>query len=200
MVRGEQVQTPPRTALSLLALSLNFVRAAKHTRQVTRLNEWRKPLSDFQALNVDASFSVEDGLGACGAVVRDHNGGFIGASTARMEHVPDVVSAEAEAMRQGLIFLQSLGCSKVSIQSDSIIVVEALNNNEGYSLVAAPILDDCRILLKEFGKVYINFCNRESNCVAHELASFGRCNPPTVWSDTPPSFLLKFLADDVSIF
>jgi hypothetical protein len=85
--------------------------------------------------------------------VRDHNGGFIGASTARMEHVSDVVSAEAEAMRQGLLFIQGLGCSKVYIQTDNLTVVEALTKNEGYSLVAAPILNDCRNLLKEFGKV-----------------------------------------------
>ena len=152
-----------------------------------------RPLYGCLALNVDASFSVEDGLGACGAVVRDHNGGFIGACTTPMEHVPDVVSAEADAMRQGLLFLQSLGCSKVLIQSDDVIVVDALKNNEGHSLVAAPILNDCRVLLEEFGNIYLDFFNRESNCVAHELASFGRGNPPTVWSDNPLNFLLKFL-------
>ena len=70
-------------------------------------------MSDFQALNVDASFSVEDGLGACGAVVRDHNGGFIGACTTPMEHVPDVICAKAEAIRQGLLFLQRRFCHNI---------------------------------------------------------------------------------------
>lgn len=77
--------------------------------------------------------------------------------------------------------------------------MEALNKNEGYGLVAAPILNACRSLLKEFGKVIIEHCIRKTNMVAHELASFRACNPPAVWSDTPSNFIHKLLADDVSL-
>src|SRR4051812_13762935 len=96
-------------------------------------------------------------------------------------------SGRSRSNEAGLFFIRSLGCTKIHIQTDSLIVAEALNKNEGYSLVAAPILNECRSLLKDFGKVYIEHCNRESNTVAHELASFERNNPPSVWLDTPPS-------------
>ena len=85
------------------------------------------------------------------------------------------------------------------IQSDSIIVIDSLKLNEGYILVASPILDDCRSLLQDFGKVIIKHCFRETNMVAHELASYGRGNPPTMWSDALPTFILNALANDVSL-
>ena len=51
-------------------------------------------------LNVDAAFSEEENTGACGAIIRDSSGMFVGAATAKLEHVADVVSAEAAAWCQ----------------------------------------------------------------------------------------------------
>ena len=64
--------------------------------------------------------------------------------------------------------------------------------------LSAPILDDCRHL-QDFGKVIIEHCFRETNMIAQELASYGRGNPPTVWSDALPTFILNALANDVSL-
>lgn len=71
------------------------------------------------------------------------------------------------------------------VRMDNITVVEALKLNEGHTMVAAPVLENCRNTLKEFGKVTIEHCNRESNVVSHELATWGRLNPPSVWVDDP---------------
>ena len=51
------------------------------------MNNWRKPLTGQLALNVDASFVEEDYSGSCGAIIRDHRGMFIAASTSKLEHV-----------------------------------------------------------------------------------------------------------------
>lgn len=198
MAKGEQVQNPFRTSMAIRALSLNYVRAVSKPNPVDRQKTWKRVQTGMQILNVDAAFTAEDHTGACGMVVRDHDGGFIAAATTQMTHVADVISAEAEAMRQGIMFIRGLGCDKIMIQSDSLIVTDALKLNEGYTLVAAPILDDCRSLLQDFGKVTIEHCFRETNMVAHFLASYGRSNPSTVWLDTPPSFILNALANDVS--
>jgi hypothetical protein len=66
-------------------------------------------------------------------------------------------------------------------------------------MVAAPILDECRSLLHDFGMVLIEHCNHESNMVAHALAQFGRDDPPNLWLDSPPVFISELLADDVSV-
>ena len=160
-VRGETVHSPEQTAMSIRALSLNFVRAAGKPKERPRLNKWPVVLSSQQVLNVDASFHVEDHTGGCGAVVRDTRGKFIGASTAYLMQIPDVVSAEAAALLEGIKLLQSLGCNNVMPRMDNIVVVDALRMNEGHAMVAAPVLEECRFLLREFGKVTIEHCNRE---------------------------------------
>ena len=59
-------------------------------------------------MNVDAAFVVEDHSGSCGAVIRDHLGAFVGASTAKLEHTVDIVSAEVAALVEGLKLAASL--------------------------------------------------------------------------------------------
>lgn len=162
------------------------------------MNNWRKPLTGQLALNVDASFFEDDYSGSCGAIIRDHRGMFIAASTSKLEHVPDIISAEAAALVEGLKLALNIGCNSIYIQMDNLVIVEALKQNTGYSMVAAPILDECRSFLEEFGKVPIEHCNRESNLVAHVLAQQGRVDPPMVWLDAPPGFISSFLADDVT--
>lgn len=78
-------------------------------------------------------------------------------------------------------------------------MVEALQNNEGHSMVAAPILEDCRDILRDFGKVVVEHCFRDLNVVAHELARWGSSNNPEIWLDIPPDFILRPLAVDVTL-
>ena len=151
------------------------------------------------ALNVDAAFSENEHTGSCGAIVRDSGGMFVAASTSILEHVVDIVSAESAALVEGLKLALNIGCNSILVQMDNLVVVEALNLNTGYSMISAPILDECRSLLSDFGKVSLEHCNRESNVVAHELAEWGRVNTPSLWVDVPPVTIAKFLADDVSI-
>jgi hypothetical protein len=85
-------------------------------------------------------------------------------------------------------------------------VVEALNSNGAISSAGAPIIEDCQDLVKDIvqhcyreSKALFRKKNRESNKVAHELASFAWDNPPAVWLDIPPGFLLPLIVDDVTI-
>lgn len=188
-VRGEQVQTPLRSALAIHALALNFTRAAGKQTTEPRWNTWPIILAAQQVLNLDASFFEDLHSGSCGAIVRDHRCNFIAASTSQLEHVADDVSAEAAALLEGLKSLQSMGCHNVFVRMDNSIMVHAIRLNEGHSMVVAPVLDDCCELLRESGKVTIEHCNRELNVVAHELAEWGHANGPFVWVDAPPIFV-----------
>ena len=135
---------------------------------------------------------------ACGAVVRDSTGLFTRASTSKSEHVADIVSAEAAALAEGLKLAQSIDCNFILVQVDNLVVVEALKSNTVFSMVA-PVLDECRQLIKEFGKLFLKHCNRESNMVAHVLPTKGRLDPPFMRLDRPPDFISEFLANDISV-
>lgn len=119
------MQIPVRTGPAIQALALNYVRAARNPVSNPRTNRWKKPLAGQQALNVEASFSEEDHSDSCGAIIRDHKGMFIGASTAKLEHVADVVSAEATALMEGLKLALSFGCNSFRVQMDNLVVIEA---------------------------------------------------------------------------
>ena len=106
---------------------------------------------------------------------------FVGAATAKLEHVADVVSAKAATL------------------VDNLVIVDAIQQNIGHSMIDAPILDVCRTLLHDFGKALLEHCNRESNMVAHALAHNGRVDPPNLWLGAPPDSISALLADDVSV-
>ena len=157
-----------------------------------------RPPTNFLVLNVDASYLEDDHTGACGAIIKDVGGMFVAVSTAKILHVADIVSAESAVLVEGLKLAISIGCNVVFVQMDNLVVVEALNHNARHSMIATPILDECRSLLGEFGKVSIEHCIRELNQVAHVLALKGQDDPPTVWLDSPPPFIISLLADDAS--
>jgi hypothetical protein len=115
--------------------------------------------------------------------------------------VADVMTAEAYAFREGLLLAQYMGCNRFTIQSDNTEVVETMNDG-GFSATAAiAIFYDCNLLVSGFSKVNFEYCPREANIVAHELAkssfqSSSSCN----WDDDPPRFILPLMINDVNVF
>jgi hypothetical protein len=71
----------------------------------------------------------------------------------------------------------------------------------GFSATTSKtIYDDYNILWSDFDNVSIEYCNREANQVAHDLAknSFISRNSCT-WVNEPPSFIISKLANDVIV-
>lgn len=66
-VNGEESQTVERSASAIQALALNYTRAGSTVAHPTKQLRWIKPPQGMQKLNVDASYSYEDGTGACRA-------------------------------------------------------------------------------------------------------------------------------------
>ena len=197
-MRGEDFASPVRTAVAVAALSPNYARGAQ-TKMTPKVNNWPGFFAGQIVINVDASFREGDYAGSCGVVIRDYRGNFMSAATATLDYVPDVETAEAAAILEGMKLAKETGCHNVIVRSDNITVVEALKLNGGYSMMAAPVLDECRSYLEDFGKLTIEHCIRESNNVAHELACWGGANNPSRWVHDPPGFIVNLLADDVAI-
>jgi hypothetical protein len=78
--------------------------------------------------------------------------------------------AEAYAFREGLSLAQHIGIQNFTSQTDCAQMVQTMKDGGFSATSAAAIYDDCNILWSGFGKVLIEFCNREANQVAHELA------------------------------
>ena len=61
-----------------------------------------------------------------GAVLHDEKVGFLAASNSKLEHVADACTAEAFALRAGLLLASDLGCNKIIVNSDCMQLVEVM--------------------------------------------------------------------------
>ena len=66
----------------------------------------------------------------------DSSGIFVGAAMAKLEHVADVVSAEAAVLMEGRLKLAStIGANSILVQMDNLVTVEAIQQNTGHSTI-----------------------------------------------------------------
>ena len=63
---------------------------------------WSKPQEHWIKVNTDASFVASSSSGAGGVVVRDADGRLLPAAARRFLHIPDTLTGEAIAARDGL--------------------------------------------------------------------------------------------------
>ncbi|XBJ07832.1 hypothetical protein VPH35_013286 [Triticum aestivum] len=142
--------------------------------------------------DVDAVFHADALQGAVGAALRDYKGGFIAASNERLEHVVDAGTAEAYALRHGILLAQQMGISKLIVELDCLEVINTMNRGFTASCAAA-IYSDSLVLTIGYTSVSFVHCPRETNSVAHVLARQVVSALPWVWIDEPPAFIVKGL-------
>jgi hypothetical protein len=111
---------------------LKFSRSCKINSGIRR-HGWEKPPEGFVKLNIDAAFSIDSLSGATEAAIRDDHGIFIAGSCCGLPHVADAASAEARALRDGLILAGQVGCNKLVINSDCMKVIETMHNEGNFA-------------------------------------------------------------------
>lgn len=77
-------------------------------------------------MNTDASF-FGDGSGAVGVVLRNTSGEAIAGEYCLFENVLSAATAEALALLTGLKLLEFVGCNNVTIEADSLELIQACN-------------------------------------------------------------------------
>ena len=102
----------------------------------------------------------------------------------------------------GLRLAEGLGCTSITVESDSIEVVEAVINPDDYRGIGAVIIDDCRELLMTLGRATLHYCPQhcpqEANQAAHELARRGATHGPgEAWFEDVPNFLSSVLQNNL---
>jgi ribonuclease HI len=197
--RTHNEQVPPmfKCKMSILTIASNSSKVL--ARPSTPCQEWSRPPSRIIKVNVDGSFHPDVHAGSTGAVLRDHDGRFVAASSSFLPNIASVAVAEAMAMREGLRLKNHMGCNNIQVESDSMETVEACTGEATWWNESSAIFADCVDLIALIGGVQIQFCPREANEVAHEIArdcfnSKISCN----WVDEPPCFIIPQLISDVT--
>lgn len=106
-----------------------------------------------------------------------------------------VLEAEARGVHETLNWIDVLNLQKISIESDSELVVKAVENEVQYYLEVGHSLDFCREKFKQRDDLSLSHIKKQANLVAHQLAR-GPCllNSSTEYL-SPPNFLLETLCN-----
>jgi hypothetical protein len=92
---------------------------------------WKKPDAGWNKVNTDASFVLSCSSGLCGAVIRDEEGNLLMAAAKRYTHIPNVLTAEALAARDGLLLALSSSYNAVILELDNLALVNLLRSVAG---------------------------------------------------------------------
>ena len=82
------------------------------------------------------------------------------------------MAGEAEACRMALLLASDLPWRAVEVESDSAVVVAALNRVSSSTVEVSRVIDDCIELMSNFDCCLFQHVRREANSVADRLAYF----------------------------
>ena len=116
-----------------------------------------------------------------------------------MNWCADALTAEALALRYGLLLAQKTGCNCIIVNSDNMEVIDIMKNG-GYSAgAAATVFDDCYFMACDFTLIRFEHCNREANKVADELARLAKFSKTRDWFEEPMNEIVNLLTTDVTV-
>jgi hypothetical protein len=73
-------------------------------------------------------------------------------------------------LRYGIELLETIGCTPVIMESDSLELVKVCNREVDLWPPYTAVLTDCFQIAQRIGRVSFIHCRREANKVAHNLA------------------------------
>ncbi|XP_042974784.1 uncharacterized protein LOC122306423 [Carya illinoinensis] len=158
--------------------------------KISKVVRWHPPPSDFLKLNIDGATFPELSVAGVGVVLRNHKGEVIVACSKVEKEVSSAEFIEAVALLRGLQLCVQWGIPKLMLETDCLILVNALNGNSECLTDFAFILQDIRRLMAAFQEVKVVHVNHLGNQVAHLLARHAwLIDDICMWWDFCPSFV-----------
>ncbi|XP_045790350.1 uncharacterized protein LOC123885137 isoform X2 [Trifolium pratense] len=131
---------------------------------------WQRPRDGWWKCNVDASFSQASGQTGWGWCIRNSQGVFVAAGTNMSMHKLAIVEGEAMAILEAMRQATSRGWSNIVFESDSKVVVDAIQANHHGIAELSSIILSIKLLLQCNSNFEIKFTKRQANMAAHTLA------------------------------
>lgn len=195
-----KAQTPVKVAVQwAVDLAHDLWRLAQEHKpvKVPKVQQkWRPPPVGWTKCNVDAAFNSDKGQGSTAAVLRMADGKFVAGCAKLYPDALDVLSMEAQACRDGMIFTRAMGALRLQIETDCEVLAKLWLNRCFQRSHVAPILEEMRDLSSNFTEFVLMFAPRTCNRIAHLLAKqvLGESRVDE-WHEAP-SCINNLLADD----
>uniref|UniRef100_A0A803PEZ1 RNase H type-1 domain-containing protein n=1 Tax=Cannabis sativa TaxID=3483 RepID=A0A803PEZ1_CANSA len=139
---------------------------------------WIAPELNWVKVNVDgATFASTQSYGV-GGIARGSDGRLIEAFCLHKDGCVQPSLVEAIGVKEALSWIKEKGWQRIILETDSLVVVQALESNVEMQSIFGSVIIDCINLLNSLVNVYVRFVKRSANNTAHCLAR-GAC----YWSD-----------------
>uniref|UniRef100_A0A803PNG6 RNase H type-1 domain-containing protein n=1 Tax=Cannabis sativa TaxID=3483 RepID=A0A803PNG6_CANSA len=158
------------------------------------VEQLQKPVSHYIKVNVDGGIFAAEHKYGFGCVARDANGRLIeGISGSRLGNVgPEI--AEVIGVKEALSWIKRNGWTEVEIESDALVVVQAVLGSVLMPSQFGYLVQDCRSLLSSLNSVSLNFVKRSANRAAHCVARASCLSPNRIFNEhNAPSELLAIV-------
>lgn len=169
-------------------------------RNIT-LAKWEPPEDDTLKFNMDGAFVAGQSMIGWGVVARGADGHVVVAHAGRHDQVTDAFGAEVNALNVAISTATEMGATRVAFETDSQLLVDAMNMRIADSSPYAAIIEDLKFQIKMwFAKCRVTHYRRSANSVAHELAQIGRMCLPSVcmeWDSIVPPAVAACVSGDM---
>jgi ribonuclease HI len=164
---------------------------------------WRPPAQGVIKLNIDGAFTPGLHHAGWGVIARGHKGDVVATTTGRSNNVTDAFHAELMAAVKALRLAEHLGAICVVLETDSQLLMLALNRRGPDASPQAMIIDDLKFQIRtNYSLCDVVACKHELNKPAHELARIGwSCdvNMPLLWEYEVPASIAGLVRRDALI-
>lgn len=170
------------------------VESSQLVGETIRWIEWHKPKVGWCKLNTDGAWD-DDIRAGCAGVLRGDAGEWLGGFSMRVV-TRDPAYTEALAMLEGLTMAWGMGLTRVELESDSKVLVDAVTGVTECSMENG-IIGHIQDLLNREWEIEVRHILREANQCADHLAKLGKrqLDTRTDWRE-PPGEILEMLELD----
>lgn len=160
---------------------------------------WEKPDENWVKLNCDGSLKSDPCRAGCGGLLRNSGGSWIRGFSQHLGNC-SILKAEAWAVLEGIRLADHCGVGKLWLESDSSLVVNAVNDPSKCPMEVFGIVRSVHVMLESFDEWRMKHVRREANLCADLLANMGadrRDDGGTVVFEDLPADLSLILLNDV---
>uniref|UniRef100_A0A8R7RCL6 RNase H type-1 domain-containing protein n=1 Tax=Triticum urartu TaxID=4572 RepID=A0A8R7RCL6_TRIUA len=134
---------------------------------------WTPPPVGIMKINTDDAFHEKTHSGGW-FTLRNDIGAVAAAEAGNLEHVSDTLHTEALAMLHAVNVAIRIGCDRLILETDSLLLKQALTSNIYDLSHLGAIFRDIKCQHRVgLSHVSVKHCSRECNHVAYTLAAHG---------------------------
>ena len=163
----------------------------------TMLKPWSRPPPSWHKLNIDGSFSLQDGGAGIGMVLRDSDGRGIVIACRPILHCSNALEAELVACKEGIELAFQYTSASIIVETDSTTVIHLATSREEDRSTLAHMVREVKLLFTGTRILEIKKVDRSQNKVSQELANHARIHGTSkIWIGQEENVVTHHITDD----